>query len=221
MPRKKSTKIGKMALLEGWKTFGLWLRSQRMAKHFTQRRAAKAVGVSRQQWLRYEYGDKVPYKRLHAISEALDIRPSRIFYLAGYKVPPRLNDANVMLRRMHDRMRAGDIVSALEQFFLIYEGIGPTQVEFYTDGITPPNFARAVTFLEALPLWLFERIVTWGQQRLNRERSPSGVKVRFRNLILKECIEELYGTTPSVIDTYPEVSFVGPGRPETWAKETP
>lgn len=222
MPRKKTTKIEKMELLEGWKTFGLWLRSHRIARHFTQGRAAQAVGVSRQQWIRYEYGDKVPYKRLHVIADALNIRPSRIYYLAGYRTPRRINDAQVLLRRMHETMREGDIVSALEQFFLIYEDLGPTRDgSCYIDGLTPPNFANAVIYLDALPFWLFERILTWGQNRVQRERKHSGVKVRFRNLILKECIEELHGKTPPIVDTYPEVTFVGSGRPENSAKDSP
>ncbi len=70
--------------------------------------------------------------------------------------------------------------------------------------MTPTNLANAVIFLDALPLWLFERGLGWMQNRVDEEKKKRGVKVRFRNLVLKECIEELYQQTPPIIHTYPE-----------------
>lgn len=205
-----------MVLSERWKTFGLWLRERRLAREFTQREAANAVQASRQQWIRYEYGHRVPRERLGKIAEALNIAPTRIFYLAGYRPPPKLNDATVLLRRAHDMMLAGDFVSALEQFLLIYGRIRGTKAgsDVNMDGVTPTNFANAVIFLDALPSWLFERIVTWGQKRLEREKNQKGIKVRFRNLVLNECMDELRWQTPRLIDTCPEVYFVGSGLSE-------
>lgn len=84
----------------------------RMARDFTQRQAAEAVDISKLQWLRYEHGAKVPREKLGKIAEALDISPRRIFYLAGYKTSPTRNDANVLLRQMHNKMLAGDLVGA-------------------------------------------------------------------------------------------------------------
>ena len=222
MPKRKTTKAEKVVLSERWKTFGLWLRERRLAREFTQRQAAKAVGVSRLQWIRYEYGDRVPREKLGKIAEALIIAPTRIFYLAGYKPPPKLNDANVLLRRAHDMMLVGDLARALEQFLLIYARIRQTQAgsNFSIDGLTPTNFANAVIFLDALPLWLFERIVTWGQDRLEREKAHRGIKVRFRNLVINECMKELRRKTPPIIDTYPEVSF-GIGPPQKSAEDIP
>lgn len=205
-----------MVLSERWKTFGLWLRERRRAREFTQRQAAKAIKISRHQWIRYEYGDKVPREKLGKIADALNIAPTRIFYLAGHKPPPKLNDANVLLRRAHDMMLAGDLVRALEEFLLIYGRITADKAgsDVNIDGVTPTNFANAVIFLDALPLWLFERIVTWGQKRLEREKKQKGIKVRFRNLVLNECMDELRRQTPRIIDTYPEVNFVGSGLHE-------
>jgi hypothetical protein len=56
-----------------------------------------------------------------------------------------------------------------------------------------------------------------------RAESPnqSGIKVRFRNLVLKEWLEELQWKTPSILDGFPEVAFVGSGRPERSAKDSP
>jgi transcriptional regulator with XRE-family HTH domain len=216
MPRRKTTKAEKMALSDRWKTFGLWLRERRMARHFTQRQAAEAVGISKLQWLRYEHGDRVPREKFGKIAKALDIELRRIFYLAGYKTPPTRNDANVLLRQMHNKMLAGDLVGALEQFLLIYGRIRADQAksDVNIDGVTPTNFANAVIFLDAVPLWLFGRIVTWGLKRLEREKNQKGVKVRFRNLVLNECMDELRRQTPRILDTYPEVNFVGSGLPE-------
>jgi transcriptional regulator with XRE-family HTH domain len=223
MPRRKTTKAEKMALSDRWKTFGLWLRERRMARHFTQRQAAEAVGISKLQWLRYEHGDRVPREKFGKIAKALDIELRRIFYLAGYKTPPTRNDANVLLRQMHNKMLAGDLVGALEQFLLVYARIRADQAESYSnvDGVTPTNFANAVISLDALPLWLFERILGWMQSRVEEEREKPEVKVRFRNLVLKECIEELYQQTPPIIYTYPEVVFVGSGLPEKQPGEAP
>jgi len=113
-------------------------------------------------------------------------------------------------------MLAGNVVGALEKFLLIYGRIRATKAGFDVniDGVTPTNFANAVIFLDALPLWLFERILGWMQIRVEEERKKRGVKVRFRNLVLKECIEELYQQTPPIIYAYPEVVFVGSGLPE-------
>lgn len=214
MPRRKTTRAEKILLTEGWKTFGLWLRSQREVKGFTQQQAARAAKMSRRQWMRYEHGSKVLSKRFPIIAKTLNIPLSRVLYLAGYKTPPRLNDAKVLLRRMHDMMLAGDLDFALEQFFLIYERIRPTQAASNSDidGVTAPNFANAVIFLDALPLWLFDTILRCMQKRLKRERNQSGIKVRFRNLVLKECLEELQWKTPPILDRFPEVTFVGSGR---------
>lgn len=169
------------------------------------------------------HGYKVPREKFGKIAKALKIESRRIFYLAGYKTPPRRNDENVLLRRMHDMMLAGDLVRALEQFLLIYARIRATKdgSDVNIDGVTPTNFANAMISLDALPLWLFERILGWMQNRVEQERKQRGVKVRFRNLVLKECIEELYQQTPPIIYAYPEVVFVGSGIPEKQAGDAP
>src|SRR5437879_1484350 len=161
MPRSSLSTDEKACWLDGWKPFGRWLRTRRIAKRFTLQQAADAVGVSRRQWIRYEQGARVLYKNLDSIADALDISIGRVRYLAGYKAEPKRNDPMKRLRRIHDMLVAGEFDYALEQFLLVYQSIKPTDVEatLYIDGLTPPNFAQAVIFLDALPTWLFEKVL--------------------------------------------------------------
>lgn len=176
--------------------------------------AAEAVGVSRRQWIRYEQGARVQYKRLDSIADALDISIARLRYLAGYKTFPKRHDAMKRLRRIHDMLVAGELDYALEQFLLVYQSIKPDdESDLYIDGLSPTNFANAVISLDGLPRWLFERIVTWGQKRVDREQTEKGIKVRFRNLVVNECLVELRRNTPPIIDSYPQVNVHGSGRP--------
>ncbi len=212
MPRKRLDPAEDQWLLEGWKTFGKWLRERRIARRFSLKQAANAVKVSKRQWIRYEQGAKVPDRRLDRIARKLNIERRRIYYMAGHQVPQKRNDAPALLRRMHVTMRTGDLTLALEQFFLLYQGLRPEEEasECEIDGTLPPNFARAVIFLDTLPTWLFEMVLLCMQRRLEKQRKD-GTYVRFRNLMLNHCLAELKRQSPPIIDTCPEVVFVGSG----------
>ena len=205
MPKRKTTKLEKMLLTEGWKTFGLWLRSQRIAKRFTQQRAAQAAGISRRQWIRYELGSKVHLKRLHAIAHALNIPGRRILYLAGYKTSPRRNDANHRLRRMHDMLLAGSLEDALEELLWLYDQIRPSNGRFSSDldGLTAPSFAGAVILLEGLPKWLFEVILRCMHNRFSQQINQGEMECSLRDLVLKESIEELQRLAPPPLQMAP------------------
>lgn len=62
MPRKELTANEREVLAENWKTFGRFLRAQRIMRGFTQKRAALAAKVSTRQWVRYEQGSRVLQK---------------------------------------------------------------------------------------------------------------------------------------------------------------
>jgi len=198
-------------LLEGWKTFGKWLRVRRCAAQLTVQQAADAVKVSKRQWIRYENGARVPYKRLERIAEKLNIERQRIYYLAGYKVPRKRNDAPAILRRIQMTLRSGELTSALNQFFALYELLRPEgdKSDRQIDSTLADEFAKAVTFLDMLPTWLFEIVLDSMQHRLEKQRKDDGAYVRFRNSLLKDCLAQLRMETPGIVDTCPDIAVGG------------
>lgn len=114
-------------------------------------------------------------------------------YLTGHPISSKKNDAMVRLRRMHDILIAGDLQVALEEFFLLYESLRPPKDEPNSDidGLTPPNFANAVAFLDELPMWLFKMVLNCMQTRVTAETKESRSRVSLRKLILEECAQEL------------------------------
>ena len=194
MPRRKRSNIEKILLTEGWKTFGLWLESQRLIKRLTQQQAAEAAGVSRRQWIRYEMGSRVQFKRLRPIAHALNVPQGRILYLAGYKTSPRRNDATHRLRRMHDMLLAGSLDTALEEVLFLYDRIRPSErgSSSNLDGLTAPNFARAVVLLDRLPSWLVDEILKAMQDRVvDKKKQEPEIHPRLKKLIRTKCIDAL------------------------------
>jgi len=193
MPRKEITKDERALLAENWKTFGRFLRAQRIAKGFTQERAALAAKVSTRQWIRYEQGSRVLFKRFPLIAKALNVSVARIAYLAGYKTAPKRNDANSQLKRIHDLLRIGRLDLALENFLLLYYHIGRLDPELnsYLDSIAPANFATAVISLDRLPKWLFEVIAQCMQKMFSERQDPKWWTYNLRRVVFKECTGEM------------------------------
>ena len=194
MPRRKMASDEKMLLLQGWVTFGLWLRQQRIVKGFTQKEAARAVRISTRQWMRYEQGSRVISKRHPSIAKALNIPLARILYLTGHEIAPRRNDANVRLRRIHDMLRAGSLDSALIEFLNLYDKIRPADSEIFSnwDGRTAPDFAATVMLLDKLPKWLFEVVTKCMQKRFSERQDQRRSDRDLRSLIVTECMEEVH-----------------------------
>lgn len=211
MPRKRLDPAEDEWLIQGWKTFGRWLRERRIAKRFSLQQAADAVKVSKRQWIRYEQGAKVPDRRLDRIARKLNIERRRIYLMAGHQLPRKKNDAPQVLQRMHVSMRTGDLTAALEQFLQLYENLRPEEdaSDREIDNTLAPNFAHAVIFLDALPTWLFKIVLECMQGRLEKQRKDSGTYVRFRNSLLKDCLAKLKLDSPSIIDAYPDVRVCG------------
>lgn len=210
MPKKKPFPYDDW-LLEGWKTFGKFLRVRRCAAQLTAKQAAAAVKVSKRQWIRYENGARVPCKRFERIAEKLNIGSQRLYYLAGYKVPRKRNDAPALLRLMQVTLRSGDLTSALRQFFALYEMLRPEEdkSDREIDGALTDEFAKAVIYLDMLPTWLFEIVLDCMQHRLEKQRKDDGVFVRFRNSLLKDCLAQLRIETPDIVDTCPDIAVDG------------
>jgi transcriptional regulator with XRE-family HTH domain len=193
MPRKEITKDERALLAENWKTFGRFLRAQRIVRGFTQERAALAAKVSTRQWIRYEQGSRVLFKRFPLIAKALNVSVARIAYLAGYKTAPKRNDANSQLKRIHDLLRIGRLDLALENFLLLYYHIGRLDPELnsYLDSIAPGNFATAVISLDRLPKWLFEVIAQCMQKMFSERQDPKWWTYNLRRVVFKECTDEM------------------------------
>jgi transcriptional regulator with XRE-family HTH domain len=194
MPRKELTADEREVLAENWKTFGRFLRAQRIMRGFTQKRAALAAKVSTRQWVRYEQGSRVLFKRFPFIAKALNVSVARIAYLAGYKTAPKRNDANAQLRRIHDLLRIGRLDLALESFLLLYYHIGrldPGLNSYLDGGIAPANFATAVISLDRLPKWLFEVIAQCMQKMFSERQDPKWLTYNLRRVVLKECTDEM------------------------------
>jgi transcriptional regulator with XRE-family HTH domain len=211
MPKKRLDPARDEWLLQGWRTFGKWLRERRVMAQLTIKQAAAAVKVSERQWMRYEQGERVPDDRLERIAQELNIERRRIYYLAGYQVPRKRNDAPTLLRRMHVTMRTGDLTSALRQFFELYQTLRPEEEKFdrEIDSRLGEDFANAVIFLDMLPTWLFEVVLTCMQHRLEKQRKDDGVYVRFRNSLLKDCLTKLRMESASIVDTCPQITVDG------------
>src|SRR6266849_1054447 len=99
MPRRKRTQLDHDFIYDRWKVFGEWLTMQRNNRGLTQNEAAKAVKISRQQWMRYESGSKVLRKRIPAMAEALGVPPDKMLDRAGYRASAKLNAAKDRLGR--------------------------------------------------------------------------------------------------------------------------
>lgn len=55
--------------------------------------------------------------RLDRIAGKIKIEHRRIYYLAGYQIPLKCNDAPALLRRMHVTLGTGDLAAALQTVF--------------------------------------------------------------------------------------------------------
>ena len=203
MSRKRLDPAYHQWLLEGWKTFGKWLKERRIGRRLTLQQAADAVGVSKRQWIRYEGGAKVPDKRLDRIALKLDIERRRIYYLAGFQVPKKRNDTPALLRRMHVMMQTGDLYSALQTFFVVYETMERTtpDEDLEMDATTPACFAQAIVSLESIPQWLFQIILKCMKERLEA-LGESGSDLSFRRILWNQSLDELFVTAPIMKEGY-------------------
>jgi transcriptional regulator with XRE-family HTH domain len=202
VPRKRLDPSYDKWLTEGWKTFGKWLKERRIGRRFTLQQAADAVGVSKRQWIRYEQGAKVPDKRLDRIALKLDIERRRIYSMAGFQVPRKKNDAPALLRRMHVMMTTGDLYSALQLFFVIYQKMKTrTPDDLEMDATTAVCFAEAIVCLESLPNWLFQIILKCMEQRVET-LVQTRRNMSLRRIVWNQCLDELAVTPPIMKEGY-------------------
>ena len=153
MARRKRTQLDHDALYERWKIFGEWLTQQRLYRGLTQDQAAQAVGVSRQQRIRYELGAKVLKKRMRLMAKTLNVPLEKMHDRAGFTLSLKRNAAKDRLGRLYDLLCAGRLDFAiLELLRLDYRvngdkgSLGPR-----SGGLEATYFSNAVVMINKLP----------------------------------------------------------------------
>jgi transcriptional regulator with XRE-family HTH domain len=192
MARRQQTKLERDLLYDRWTVFGSWLKYQRLLRGLTQNRAAKAAGVSRRQWIRYELGAKVQGKRMERIAIVLHVPLDRLLERAGLKPSLKRNAAKAILGRIHDRLSEGKVELAILELLRLNDRIAGRKhaVGPIAGGVTATYFARAVDSLERLPAWLLEVILKIMQARLNGNQDEFVVE-KYQRMIRRQCIEVL------------------------------
>src|SRR5215211_6517101 len=180
MPRRKRTQLHHDFIYGRWKVFGEWLTTQRNNRGLTQYEAARAVKISRQQWMRYESGSKVLKKMLDR---------------AGYRASPKRNAAKDRLGRIYNLLCAGCVDLAILELLRLNDRLkgersatGPR-----VGGVTATNFARAIVLLDTLPDWLLDETLNVLQER-TKGKELDETQHRVKNLIWKKCGETLRST---------------------------
>ena len=169
---------------------------QRNNRGLTQYEAARAVKISRQQWMRYESGSKVLKKRMPAMAAALGVPLEKMLDRAGYRASPKRNAAKDRLGRIYDLLCAGCVDLAILELLRLNDRVrgSRTAVGPRGGGVTATNFARAVILLDGLPDWLLDETLNVLQER-TKGKELDETQHRVKNLILKKCGETLRSTT--------------------------
>ena len=165
---------------------------QRNNRGLTQREAARAVKISRQQWMRYESGSKVLRKRMPAMAAALGVPLERMLDRAGYRASPKRNAAKDRLGRIYNLLCAGCVDLAILELLRLNDRLrgGRSAAGPRVGGVTATNFARAVVLLDALPDWLLDETLKALRDRTKRNALDE-THPRVKNLIWKRCRETL------------------------------
>ena len=195
MPRRTRTQFDHDFIYGRWKVFGEWLTMQRNNRGLTQYEAARAVKISRQQWMRYESGSKVLKKRMPAMAAALGVPLEKMLDRAGYRASPKRNAAKDRLGRIYDLLCAGCVDLAILELLRLNDRVrgSRTAVGLRFGGVTATNFARAIVLLDTLPDWLVDETLKVLQER-TKGNGIDSTQPRVKNLIWKKCGETLRST---------------------------
>ena len=168
---------------------------QRNNRGLTQYEAARAVKISRQQWMRYESGSKVLRKRMPAMAAALGVPLEKMLDRAGYRASPKRNAAKDRLGRIYDLLCAGNVDLAILELLRLNDRVrgSRTAVGPRFGGVTVTNFARATVLLDTLPDWLVDETLKVLQER-TKGNGIDATQPRVKNLIWKKCEETLRST---------------------------
>lgn len=203
MPRTKLTELEREFLYDRWKMFGSWLRTKRLMRGATQDEISKVVGVSRNQWIRYERGSKMFRKRMEVVARALNVPLETMLGRAGYKVSRRRNDVKGRLGKIGDMLFAGATDMAILELLRLNDKIAASRngVMRRGGGLEATEFAEAVVLVNTLPAGLFELLLDAMQSRIKDKMNEPKMPPSDRNLIRKKCLEALQGNKCGVRDT--------------------
>lgn len=146
-----------------WESFGERLEWWRGRTSLTQKQAAKAIGVSPRQWIRYTKGAPVPFKRLRKISKVLGVRLSIVLLHAGYEPKKPNVDVQASLRKIRDAVFEENLVDAFVSLYIFYQETHEEVMRYrrQPDVVMIKNFILAVEGINELPGWLRRELVEY------------------------------------------------------------
>jgi len=193
MPRRKQTKLDDDS---NWAIFGEWLTQQRLYRRLTQDQAAKAIDVSRHQWMRYELGAKVLRKHMEAMAPVLNVTIEKMLDRAGLKASPKYNAVRSRLGRMYDHLGADRLDLAILELLRLYDkatgckgGLGPR-----SGGLEATDFANAVVMINRLPADRVEELLDVMRERIKHKSVTTKVPLPGRNRIRKKRADKMLFT---------------------------
>ena len=188
MARRKRTNTEHGFVYERWKMFGEWITHQRLLVGFTQNQAAKVVGVSRRQWIRYELGAKVPVKRMELMSQVLHVSPDKMVDRAGYETSFKRHAAREQLGRIHDLICAGRLEFGMLQLLRLNDRItgivsanGPR-----FGGLDATDYANAGILLNRLPDPYVKSLQKLMAKRVGDKEEPDEDYIKLRKRLRKK-----------------------------------
>jgi transcriptional regulator with XRE-family HTH domain len=194
MPRRKRTQLEHDMLYGRWSMFGEWITLQRLIVGLTQQQAADAVGISRQRWIRYELGAKVPLKRMKAMAKILHVTEERMWDRAGYRVSYNKFAPKDRLERILDLLTAGRLDMAVIQLLKLNDRItGTNAYGPRFGGLVATDYANAVKLLDRLPGPWVASLQTVMQERINDKDDKIEFLVKGKRLIRRKRIELTLG----------------------------
>lgn len=198
MPRRKRTELDHDLLYGRWTIFGEWLTLQRLLRGLTQNQAAKAIGISRHQWLRYELGARVPKKRMEPMANVLNIDLEKMLDRAGLKVSSKRNAMKNRIGRIYDLLCAGRLEFAMLELLRLDDRVTGTKsaVGPRWGGLEATDFSNAVMVINRLPRWRLEIILKLLQERIKdkKDKYEYQVKPDRKNLIRKKRKDVIHWT---------------------------
>jgi transcriptional regulator with XRE-family HTH domain len=168
MARTERTQLDHDLLYGRWTVFGRWLKQQRELAGLTQDQAAKAMRVSKRQWIRYEMGGKVLEKKLKRMARVVNVAQEKMLDRAGYKISLKRNAAKDRLGRIYDLSCAGKLDFAILELLQLNDRIAgsKTAVGPISGGPEAIHFSRAIASLNSLPSQRVEVILKTMQERI-------------------------------------------------------
>jgi transcriptional regulator with XRE-family HTH domain len=163
MARQAKGALSSLMNDERWKVFGKWVADQRAAPphHFTQEKAADAIGISRPYLSLIENGKvEVPRERVVKIAKAIGCPKEEALRKARYKVKESSIDEKAYLARILDNLKSDRLGYAIDDLILLYDLINSRRRKrrVFDLSTTRHHLAEAVYLLHELPDWVRKEV---------------------------------------------------------------